>query len=75
MIEDRLIDIRKQNTYEAKLKSKVLAVYAIESEAKEVNKMLCLMKLSRFKYVLYHHSTLQDKLAAMHYSEIKNSKI
>ena len=53
-----MIDAKKRNTYENGSRSKILSVYVIESETKEVDEILCLMKSPRFKYVSYYYSTL-----------------
>ena len=69
-----MIDAKKRNTYENGSRSKILSVYVIESETKEVDEILCLMKSPRFKYVSYRNSTSKDRLAAMYYNDMKNGK-
>ena len=50
----------------------MLVIYAIESEAREVDEMSCVMKSPRCKHVSYRQTTAQDRLAAMCNYEIKN---
>jgi len=52
----------------------VLIIYAVEEEAKEIDKALCKTKSPRYKYISYHNSSSQEKLAAMYHNEIKNEK-
>ena len=52
-IQEGRIDIKKEYTYEKGKRSKVLTVYAISSEAKEINERLCQVKFSRYRYISY----------------------
>ena len=70
--EEGSIDVKKQFTYDKGSRSKVLVIYAIESEAREVDEMSCVMKSPRCKHVSYRQTTAQDRLAAMHNNEMKN---
>ena len=61
----------KKFTHDKGSRSKVLVVYVIESEAREVDEMLCVMQSPRYKYVSCRQTTTQDRLAAMDNNEIK----
>ena len=73
-IDEGLIDIKKEFTYEKGKRSKVLSVYAITSAAKEINEKLCIAKFSRYKYISYKNTTSDTRLASMHTNEMKNIK-
>jgi len=73
-IKEGKIDIKKEYTYEKGQKSKVLTVYAITSEAKMINKKLCQIKFSHYKYISYKNTTSEVRIASMHSNEIKNLK-
>ena len=49
-------------------------IYTIESEAKEINKLLYDLKSPRYKYFSYKNTSFKDRLAAMHFNEMKNVK-
>jgi len=71
-IEQGTIDVKKKYTYDKGHRSKVLVINAIESKAKEVNEMLCLMKSPRFKYISYKKTTPQERLQAMYHNDKNN---
>ena len=73
-IQEGRIDIKKEYTYEKGKRSKVLTVYAISSEVKEINERLCQVKFSRYRYISYKNTPSDLKLASMHTNEMKNIK-
>ena len=52
-LQENTLDNRKEYTYERGNRLKVLTVYAVEAEAKEVDKMLCNLELPRYIYISY----------------------
>ena len=73
-LEDNTIDIKKRFTYERNTRSKVLTVYAIEEEAKEVDEKLCELVSPGYKYVSYRNTSSDERLVAMYHNERKNIK-
>jgi len=71
-IEDGMIDVKKKFTYAKGSRSRVLVVLVIESKAKEINELLCMIKSPRFKYVSYQKSTTDEKLRAMYHNDKHN---
>ena len=53
---------------------KVLVVYAIESYAKEIDKLLCNLKSPRYIYCSYRNTDLDERLAALCKNEQYNKK-
>ena len=70
--EEGAIDVKKQHAYEKGSRSKVLVAHVIETEAREVDEMLCLTQSPRFKHTSCRQTTSQDRLVAMHANEMKN---
>ena len=71
----KVIDIKKSYTYEKGLRSRVLVVYAIESEAKEIDEWLSeKVQEKRYRYISYRNSPSQEKLSAMYFNDMKNVK-
>ena len=46
----------------------------IESRAKEIDELLCLLKSPRFKYISYRNTTSQERLKAMYHNDNNNAK-
>ena len=49
-------------------------VYVISSEAMKINEEFSKLMLSRYRYVSYKKSTLEERLESMHFNEMKNVK-
>ena len=49
-------------------------IYTIESNAKEINKLLYNLKSPRYKYISYKNTSSKERLAVMHFNEMKNVK-
>lgn len=73
-LNQNLIDIKKEYTYEKGTRSKVLAIYAVEREAKEIDEVLCDLKSPRYSYMSYKHTTSDERLAAMYRNDRNNIK-
>ena len=73
-IDKGIIDVKKKYTYDKGYRSKVLVINVIESKAKEVNEMLCLLKSPRFKYISYKNTSPQERLQAMFHNDKNNEK-
>ena len=52
------------------MRSKVLAVYVVENQAKLADKLLCEVKSPRYQHISYRNSTLEEKLS-VHHKNIK----
>ena len=73
-ISNGIVDIKKEYTYEKGKRSKVLMVYVISSQVKQVLDGMSKMKTTRYKFVSYKHTTSEERLASMHYNDMKNIK-
>jgi len=74
-IDSRLLEIKKQMTFECKERSKVLAVYAIESKASEIDFAMVNLKFPNFKYLLYKHSSSSQRMCSMYSNEMVNVRV
>ena len=73
-INKGLIEVRKENTYERNMKSKVLVVYCVETYANNLDESLMELVNPIIKYVSYKHTTSEEHLASIHINECKNIK-
>ena len=73
-IDQSLIEIKKEYTYERGQRSKVLVMHAIEQNAKEIDKILHSTMFKHFKHVSCRLSAPKQRLAAMHSNEMINIK-
>jgi len=71
---DGLLEVKKQFTFERGTKSKVLVVYAVESEADRVDQALMTGSFKHFQYVSYKRTATHFRVAAMHANEVLNVK-
>ena len=69
-----VLEVKKQVTFDRKLRSKVLIVHGLEDEANRIDVELSSKKYPGFRYVSYKSSTMQQRLAAMHYNDVINIK-
>jgi len=72
-LEEGVVEVKKKYTFERGSRSKVLVICVIESKAKEVDELLCLIKSPRFKYISYRKSTSDEKLRAMYINDQTNA--
>jgi len=73
-LEEGMIEIKKNRTYEKGTSSKVLSIYAVEDEAEEVDNIIYNTKFKNMQYVSYRLSDSAQRLAAMHLNEMINVK-
>ena len=73
-LQENTIDIKKRYTYERSNRSKVLVVYAVKNEAKEVDKKLCILVSPSYMYISYRNIISNDRLAAIYHNDKKNIK-
>ena len=73
-LDQNLINIKKEHTCEKGNRSKVLSVYAVEREAKEIDEASCELKSPRYACMSYRHATSDERLAAMHRNDRCNIK-
>ena len=74
MIDRGIIEIKKHITYEKGMASKVLMIYALVSEAKEIDERIYSTRFKRFKYMSYKLSDPSQRIGAMHRNEMVNIK-
>ena len=68
----KLIEIKKQMTFERKERSKVLAVDTVKSEAEDIDFAMVNLKFKNFRYLSYKHSISSQRIAVMHSNELVN---
>ena len=73
-IDPGCIEIKKHVTHEKGVGSKVFMIYAIQSEAKEIDQKLFNAQFKRFKYASYKLSDSDQRLALMYKNDIINTK-
>ena len=73
-IREKIIDVKKEYTYEKGQRSKVLVIYATEEKADQINEKLSTIKSKRYRYVSYKKTTSEERLASMHFNDMKNIK-
>ena len=73
-ITNNLIDVKKEYTYDKGKRSKVLAVYAIEKEAENIDAQLKRLKSKRYRYLSYKFHSSDERMGAMHYNDVINVK-
>ena len=69
-----MIEIEKKFTYEKNIRAKVMILYAIDDEAKEIDSKMIQFISKRVKYVSYKYTSLAERLAAIYTNEIMNMK-
>jgi len=52
----------------------VLAIYAVQDEAKEVDEILCNLKSPRYSYISYQQITSNERLTVMYTNDRHNIK-
>ena len=72
-VQENLIDVKKECTYDKGKRSKALAVHATQDCAAQFDKMLDI-KSKRFRYASCKRSTSDSRLAAMHFNEMANRR-
>ena len=70
-----VMEIKKKYTYEKNTRSKVLMIYAIISEADNVDKSLENIESERYLYVSFKRISSNNRLVAMQLNEIVNTKL
>ena len=73
-LQENTLDIRKEYTYERGHRSKVLAIYAVQDEAKEVDEILYNLKSPRYSYISYRQTTSDERLTAIYTNDRHNIK-
>ena len=75
-LSEGLIDIKKEHTCEKRKRSKVLAVYAIERNASQINEDFSKLTnaSTRHQFISYRKTTSEERLASMHHNEMTNIK-
>jgi len=73
-VKDKIIDVKKEYTYDKGKRSKVLVVYATEESADQIDKQLGNIKSKRYRYVSYKRTSSDSRLASMHYNDMINRK-
>lgn len=73
-INENVIEVKKEYTYDKGKRSKALVIYATENEAEKIDKKLKNMKSKRYRYLSYRLNTSEDRMGAMHYNDVINIK-
>ena len=75
-LSEGLIGIKKEHTCERRKRSKVLAVYAIEKNASQINEDFSKLTntSTRYQFISYRKTTSEERLASMHHNEMINIK-
>ena len=75
-LSEGLIDIKKECTRERRKRSKVLAVYAIERNASQINEDFSELTntSTRYQFISYRKTTSEERLASMCHNEVTNIK-
>ena len=73
-VSSRIIDIKKEYTYEKGKQSKALMIYVVASHVNQVLEAMKKIKNARCKFVSCKHATLVERLASMHHNDMKNIK-
>ena len=71
---NKVIDVKKRFTHDRGERSRVLTVYAIEKESKDVDEISCETKSPMHQRVSCRNSTPQERVAAVCHDEMKNDK-
>ena len=72
MKADGTLEMKKQLTFERGTKSKVLVVYAIESEADKIDQALIKVSFKRVKHLSHKRTAPHQRMTAMHVNELIN---
>ena len=51
-----------------------MTIFSIQDDTNEIDEAFCKIILPRYRYLLYWKATTEERLATMHYNDIKNIK-